>query len=340
MKKVSIIIPIYNQENYLHKSIDSALQQSYPEIEIVCVNDGSTDNSLSILKDYQKENHIIIFNQDNSGLIHAVTQGVKQCTGDYICFLDPDDYLGHDYVQKAINEIGNHDFVAFGHYIDNGHCIRENNIDIQESFVLGKDELQYIKNNLIWDSKNNRLSKIILNSRWNKLYKATIIKELIEEYDNHKLISFGEDTLFTYLLVSKCNSGIAIPTVNEYYYNTGNQFSMMSNSSITNHVNKAYQSFEEFKHMLENNNDNTFQAYALYYFLIESLFQRLEYHDSIDEFGELYLLLHEDVTYIKALNQLIIHSNGKRRIVYLLRRIINKPVIYRFLLSINNRNAL
>lgn len=119
MKKqplVSVIIPIYNTEKYLRECIESVLNQSLENIEIVCINDGSTDNSLSILTEYSKvDSRIVLHTQENSGTYLARAKGVSLSTGEYIFFLDSDDYLYKDACRIAYAEISKHcsDVVQF-----------------------------------------------------------------------------------------------------------------------------------------------------------------------------------------------------------------------------------
>ena len=95
--KISIIIPIYNSEQFINKCLDSTINQTYKNIEIICINDGSTDNSLKILKQYQKEdNRIKIIDKKNQGVSAARNDGLKKVTGEYITFVDSDDWLEND----------------------------------------------------------------------------------------------------------------------------------------------------------------------------------------------------------------------------------------------------
>ena len=94
MVKISVIIPVYNVENYLEESLDSIINQTFTDLEIICVNDGSTDNSPSILNNYaNKDSRINIINQENKGLSAARNSGLDVATGDYIYFFDSDDIL-------------------------------------------------------------------------------------------------------------------------------------------------------------------------------------------------------------------------------------------------------
>lgn len=98
--KVSVIIPLYNQQQYVGEAIESILNQTYPNIEIIVVNDGSTDNPLSVLEKYK--NNIILINQENKGLAAARNAGLKKCSGEYIQFLDADDFLHKDKIKLQL----------------------------------------------------------------------------------------------------------------------------------------------------------------------------------------------------------------------------------------------
>ena len=102
MVAISVIIPVYNVEKYLGRCLDSVVNQTFTDIEIICINDGSSDNSLEILKRYaQRDRRIKIFTQENSGLSASRNVGMKYASGDYIYFIDSDDYL----VKTAFEEL-------------------------------------------------------------------------------------------------------------------------------------------------------------------------------------------------------------------------------------------
>ena len=93
-KKISIIIPVYNAEKYLKCCLDSILNQSYKNLEIIIINDGSTDNSLKVIEEYKKnDNRIILISQKNQGVSKSRNNGLELATGDYIMFIDPDDWI-------------------------------------------------------------------------------------------------------------------------------------------------------------------------------------------------------------------------------------------------------
>ena len=96
MPKFSIIIPVYNVEKYLKKCLDSVFNQTYKDYEVIVVNDGTKDNSMDIVKDYD----VKVINQKNQGLSAARNAGVKKATGEYLIFLDSDDYWEKDLLKE------------------------------------------------------------------------------------------------------------------------------------------------------------------------------------------------------------------------------------------------
>src|SRR3989338_4728600 len=101
--KISIIIPVYNTEKYLEQCIESALHQSYCDVEIIAVNDGSTDQSVSILNKYK--NNIIVIDKKNGGTASALNLGIKNMTGDWFKWLSADDILKENAIEKLVLEI-------------------------------------------------------------------------------------------------------------------------------------------------------------------------------------------------------------------------------------------
>ena len=125
--KISVIVPVYNVEEYLEKCLDSVTNQTLKDIEIICINDGSTDNSLEILKTYAgQDNRIVIINKQNEGVAAARNDGLDIAQGDYIMFLDSDDYLTPEACETAYNKITekNADIGVFSHFEnENGICL-------------------------------------------------------------------------------------------------------------------------------------------------------------------------------------------------------------------------
>lgn len=114
--EVSVVIPIYNSEKYILKCIQSVLDQTFTDYELILVNDGSTDNSLSIIKEFEnKDQRIIIYNQENRGVSCARNSGLKLASGRYITFIDSDDYVEPDFLEQLVSKTeASVDFVFSG----------------------------------------------------------------------------------------------------------------------------------------------------------------------------------------------------------------------------------
>lgn len=149
MSKVSVIVPVYNVENYINRCVDSLLNQTLCDIDIILVDDGSTDNSAKIIDDYANtDNRIKVIHKLNAGQGFARNDGMNIATGKYICFLDSDDYYEKDACEYMYNQMENHgaDMLTFGYQIDSpdGKCIRSpriidriyENEDITQAYTL------------------------------------------------------------------------------------------------------------------------------------------------------------------------------------------------------------
>ena len=121
MKKVSVIVPVYNTSLYLEECINSIINQTYKNLEIIVVNDCSTDNSLEIISKFKDKRIKIINLKKNSGVAIARNKGIEKAIGDYICFMDSDDYWNLDKVEKQVKFIKNKTFIYSSYsYLKNG----------------------------------------------------------------------------------------------------------------------------------------------------------------------------------------------------------------------------
>lgn len=180
---ISIIIPTYNCGSYLEKCIQSVLAQTYPHFELIVINDGSTDNTAEILNDYTiKDNRIKIFNIENNGVSNARNIGIKESKGEYLCFIDADDWIEKDYLTNFINN--NEDFTK--------------TLIIQDIYQNQKIKNHYAKAkyNIKKDIESIMLEHNLmsLGSPFAKLYHAETIKNNNIRFN--KFISYGEDQIF------------------------------------------------------------------------------------------------------------------------------------------------
>lgn len=203
---ISIIIPVYNSELYLKKCLDSVCRQSYTDYEVIVVNDGSVDNSLSICEQYRaKLGKFKLINQKNQGVASAKNNALDFCTGNYITFLDSDDFVDADWLQgfaDAVNQYPTCDMVVEGILIDYGDYI--NHVVIDSNQYSGKDIIQAYRR-----LKCSYIEGFMVN----KLYKRSIImdKKIRFEY------TLKEDLLFNlkYLLYSNT---VVTSSVSSYHY--------------------------------------------------------------------------------------------------------------------------
>ncbi|MCI9629468.1 glycosyltransferase family 2 protein [Thomasclavelia cocleata] len=175
--KVSIIIPVFNAEDYLSRCLDSVINQTYKNIEVIAVDDGSNDNSSNILDNYANKykDIICVYHQKNIGVSKTRNNAIKLATGDYLMFMDNDDYIDTDYVERFVYEIlkGNYDVVIGGYRRPN------NSGKIIEEIQLKCDA---------------KYSKYRVVAAWAKIYRLDYIKENNIEF----LVSnIGEDINFT-----------------------------------------------------------------------------------------------------------------------------------------------
>lgn len=190
MPKVSVIVPIYNVEKYLEKCINSLLSQTLEDIQIILVNDGSKDNSGNIAKEYEKNNkdRVIYVEKENGGLSDARNYGLKYATGDFIAFLDSDDYIEKNAYEEMYNK-----------------AIEENVDYVECDFIWEFPNKIRVDKQYPYKNKKEMLSFVRVVA-WNKLIKRQLI------IDNNLEFPKGlryEDVEFTYKL---------IPFINKFTY--------------------------------------------------------------------------------------------------------------------------
>ena len=153
------LFPVYNVQEYIKDCINSIICQTYKELEIILVDDGSSDNSLQICKDMaQKDNRIVVLSQLNSGVVNARKNGVNRATGKYIMFVDSDDYVNSDYVESMMKISNEFELVTSGIFVGNRKvfdCINSGEYDV--------DRLSPVIKNMIYAQDN--ISRGILYCR-------------------------------------------------------------------------------------------------------------------------------------------------------------------------------
>ena len=209
--KISVIIPIYNAENYLGKCLDSLLAQTLTDIEILCVNDGSTDNSLKIIKKYAgNDKRIKLINQKNQGQSAARNSAMKSAKGKYLAFVDADDYVNDCFFESLYNAaISNDADIALG-----------NIIRVEED---KKDDYVLFYNKIKTAHKTDGIFKLLNIPKtcyvWNRIYKRDFILE------NNLFFKEGvtyEDIIWSTVVAAKAKNAVSVPQANYYYVYNAN----------------------------------------------------------------------------------------------------------------------
>ena len=206
MKKylVSIIVPVYNVERYIEQCIKSLCSQTYDNIEIVLVDDGSSDNSGFICDDYsRKDSRIKVIHKKNEGVSKARKKGLEKSIGEYIAFVDSDDYVENNYIEELINRIINKNVdVVCCNCIDEG-------IDGQPNICILKEEILENLEEKIQNYYNGMRFAYVI---WGKLFKREIIEKI--EFYNQR---YTEDTHMM-LKVFEISKDVVLIPYRGYHY--------------------------------------------------------------------------------------------------------------------------
>ena len=205
---ISVIVPVYNVEKYIRNCLDSIINQTYKDLEIILVDDGSTDNSGAICDEYaQKDSRIKVIHKQNGGQSSARNVGLKNATGEFIGFVDSDDTIELNAYEKLVFAIDGVDLAICGHSVVNDNGTTTNSKGKEK--VLDYDDL--------WKEIFGRLN----NAVWNKLF----CKELLDGIEFNQNFAHGEDLIFNILYLQKAKSGrfIDMPLYN--YYKRGGAIS-------------------------------------------------------------------------------------------------------------------
>ena len=206
MKKVSIIVPIYNAEIYLERCLNSLVNQDYSNIEIMLINDGSIDSSKKICENFIKnDKRIILFNNENMGVSYSRNFGLQKCSGDFVTFVDSDDYVSNDYISVLVSYQVKEDY----------DIVISNAKDVIETTIIEKD-IKGLPAVLNRDNTLNAFfnSNVFSPVCWGRLYKKSVINGV---YFDEKM-SIAEDGKFFLEAIERSNKNIVIPEKNYFYF--------------------------------------------------------------------------------------------------------------------------
>jgi len=203
---VSVIVPVYNQENRLTRCVDSILKQTYTNFELILIDDGSKDKSLTICNDYTtKDNRIVVLHQENAGVSVARNLGIDNARGKWLCFVDSDDYVTEFYIQDLLEQVekyGEKDTMYVSGILN---CKRNNNGEISRKPMQVMNDRLYVI--------DDKLERVTHGHIFAKLFDTTIVNENNIRFPEG--IKYFEDEIFVsrYLLYVD-----RISTISRYDY--------------------------------------------------------------------------------------------------------------------------
>ena len=213
MDKISVVVPVYNAEQYVSRCIDNVLTQTYQDWELILIDDGSMDKSAVICDEYAaKDQRIKVFHKKNGGVSSARNKGIENATGKWVTFLDSDDYYDSEFLEGLISRTQDADFVVggyrwFGDYDVNWYIS-------QTRYLQTKEEIGNLLNFEYGDSDEMKEKSVFLYP-WGKLYKMDIIrKKNIHFNENMKV---AEDLCFVLSFVTHIKSLLLVES-NHYNY--------------------------------------------------------------------------------------------------------------------------
>lgn len=216
---ISVVVPVYNMEKYLNKCLDCLLKQTYDNLEIIFVDDGSMDNSLKILEKQTKgETRAKVIHKENGGLSSARNAGMDVATGDYIFFLDADDWIDYDYMENCVAVLKKYPVsVLFTPYIREYRSGSVKNKLFEEDSIYFRDE--EVKNILLLrlfgpcgQNEKNPIKIDNMNTAWGKFYKREVVKKI--RFAKWQDVGTAEDMWFNIHIFYNADSA----------YYLGNQF--------------------------------------------------------------------------------------------------------------------
>ena len=186
-KKISIIIPVYGVEQYIRQCLESIINQTYKNIEILVVNDGTKDNSMKIVEEYLDDKRIKVINKENGGLSSARNKGLEYVTGDYILFVDSDDWITENLCEICMKNGNNEDIIVYN-YIEYDEITKE-----KKENIIQKD--------IIDNGNKNKKGYLLYESPysvWIRLYKSSYLKKEGFKFLDiiYEDVFWGMETLF------------------------------------------------------------------------------------------------------------------------------------------------
>ncbi len=298
MPKLSVIVPVYNVGILVDKCLETLINQSIEDIEIIIINDGSTDNSFNYIERFLNNKNIKYFEQENLGLGSARNLGLNNATGEYIAFVDSDDWVDIDLYKEMITRLEQDlsDIAICGIKNEyNNFISTENRYFYKNSNKInGRMALRLLTQST---SSNYIVSPVV----WNKVYRKKLLMDNNINFLNN---SYWEDDVFSFLVISKATCISIVPNVFYHYYQRENS---ITKSITKKHIDDLISSFSFLKNaiILERNYLEKITAFKSYFDrAIQSLFRMLFNSESTLSIQKKYIIYFYD----KFIEQFSIHE--------------------------------
>lgn len=208
MLKISIIIPCYNVEQYISQCLESILSQSYPHLEIICINDGSADGTLQLLQKYSKQDsRVILITQSNQGISGARNTGLAKASGELVMFVDGDDWLDINAISMLLGGYKDEDIVVFSYTREfKSTSLRK------DLYVNGIYPAEFIQRRLLGPLNEEKARVDSLDSLapvWGKMYKRSVLPQHLNFKDLRE-IGTWEDGFFNIEILNNCNKVLVV----------------------------------------------------------------------------------------------------------------------------------
>lgn len=236
--RLSIAVPVYNTKPYLEACLQSIINQTYQDIEILIIDDGSTDGSDVVCKAFaDKDNRVIYIRQENRGLIGARRTGVEHASGEFLMFVDSDDWIEPDMAEFLLRQVQNSDMVTTGVYYETSSEAVVEYLDQYDEGEYWEASKDFLLKTMIYDMESDTLQRLT-PWIWNKLYRTKIAKRVYGSVNADN--AFAEDGVFLYnYLICSGSVKICHKCFYHYRYREDSMFHG-GNLHMLSDINKAY----------------------------------------------------------------------------------------------------
>ena len=265
--RVSVIIPVFNAEKYLSQCIESVLSQTCYGLELILVNDGSTDQSEKIISDYINDDRVIYIKQENKGVSAARNVGLSHASGEYIVFVDADDCLVPDSLYKRVAQAEKTDLL-----ISNYYRLKDASVKEKEEYINEEKNLSVVE--ALW-SISPKSTIGYQGYLWNKVFRKEVIKKNSIQFDLS--VAYGEDRLFIGQYITYCKR-ISLDKEVVYCYRLSDESAMVSFDTITHknyeRVRTEIDGLEKIEKLVKEYDVGIYHSFIYYEFFICLIFYK------------------------------------------------------------------